>query len=108
MATPPAKDKKAAHRAYRSCMRLLNKTLKETDKVIMEIKRANKLKRRNTMLANMVKFMHDKGASEQTIRRALTGLDEFAKFASREGTVSASRKPDEDAPAPDPEEEALG
>src|SRR5947209_19574834 len=108
MATPPAEGRKAARQAVKDYKRFLSQTTKEVNTMIKQLKKENELERRNAMLARMVQFMHDKGASQQAIRRALTGLDEFVKFASREGSVSASQKPYEDAPAPDPNEEALG
>ncbi len=82
--------------------------VKEESKLIMQLKREKALKRRNSILANMVKIMREQGASDQSIRQALPGLDQFVKFATRKGPVSPSHKPDEDAPAPPPDEEPLG
>ena len=108
MATHSAKDRKAARQTFNKGLQLVNQIVKEEHKLIMQHKKEKALKRRNSMLATMVQIMRDKGAGEQTIQRASTGLDEFVKFASREGNASASQKPNEDAPAPNPNEEALG
>src|SRR5207245_9472409 len=76
--------------------------------MIKQLKREKALKRRNAILTNMVKIVRQQGASDQSIRQALPGLDQFVKFATREGTVSPSHKPDEEAPAPPADEEPLG
>src|SRR6266566_429192 len=107
MATPSAQARQAV-RHLNTGFQLLNHIVKEESKLIMQLKREKALKRRNSILANMVKIMREQGASDQSIRKALPGLDQFVKFATREGNVSTSQKPDEDARAPDPDEEPLG
>ena len=107
MATPSAQARQAVHRLNKG-LQLLNHIVKEERKMIMQLKREKALKRRNSLLAHMVKIMREQGASDQSIRKALPGLDQFVKFATREGNVSTSQKPDEDARAPDPDEEPLG
>src|SRR5438128_4331669 len=104
MATTSAEARKAVRRLNKG-LQLLNQIVKEERKLIMELKREKALKRRNSILANMVRIMREQGASDQSIRQALPGLDQFVKFATR---GSPSHKPDEDAPAPDPDEEPLG
>src|SRR6266702_1876492 len=107
MATPSAQARQAV-RHLNTGFQLLNHIVKEESKLIMQLKREKALKRRNSILANMVKIMREQGASDQSIRQALPGLDQFVKFATRKGPVSPSHKPDEDAPAPPPDEEPLG
>ena len=107
MATPSAQARQAV-RHLNTGFQLLNHIVKEESKLIMQLKREKALKRRNSILANMVKIMREQGASDQSIRQAIPGLDQFVKFATRKGPVSPSHKPDEDAPAPPPDEEPLG
>src|SRR5436305_3137331 len=90
MATRTATDKKAAHRIFRSQMRLHNQIVKEVDKTIMNLKRAKELKHRNSILANLIQVMREQGASDQSIRKALPGLEEFTKFADKKMSSSAS------------------
>ena len=54
---------------------------KDPDNTSKDPTRTNELQRRNAILTNMVHIMRSKGASEQSIQRALKGIDEFAKFA---------------------------
>jgi AAA domain len=108
MATRTATDKKAAHRIFRSQMRLHNQIVKEVDKTIMNLKRAKELKHRNSILANLIQVMREQGASDQSIRKALPGLEEFTKFADKKMSSSASDQQEHPHPVPDPDEEALG
>ncbi len=89
-------------------MRFLNDTLKGIDKTIMHLKRKNALKHRNSILAHLVKIMREQGASDPSIRKALPGLEEFAKSAARKLDNPASTTPEHPQPSPDPDEEALG
>ncbi len=89
-------------------MRFLNDTLKGIDKTIMHLKRKNALKHRNSILAHLVKIMREQGASDPSIRKALPGLEEFAKSAARKLYNPASTTPEHPQPSPDPDEEALG
>src|SRR6266700_2285011 len=107
MATPSAQARQAV-RHLNTGFQLLNHIVKEESKLIMQLKREKALKRRNSILANMVKIMREQGASDQSIRQAIPGLDQFVKFATRKGPVSPSHKPHEEAPAPPPDEEPLG
>lgn len=62
----------------------LDPTFKEIDAAtIKELERANELYRRNALLTNMIQIMRENGATEQSIQKALKGLDAFAKFASK-------------------------
>jgi RecA-family ATPase len=52
--------------------------------------------------------MGEQGASDRSIRKALPGLEEFAKFAARTPLKEAYGTPDNPDPAPHPDEEELG
>jgi len=107
MATPSAQARQAVRRLNEG-LQLLNHIVKKERTMIKQLKREKALKRRNAILTRMVRIMREQGASDQSIRQALPGLDQFVKFATREGAVSPSHKPDEEAPAPPADEEPLG
>ena len=82
---------------------------KEFDKTLKELKRAQELKRRNAVLTNMIHVMRSKGASEQSIQKALQGIDEFAKFAIKPDVPSVSDLSPSERPQPTPtSDEILG
>ena len=75
-----------------------------------ELKLIGDLQRRNAILANMVHIMRSKGASEQSIQRALKGIDEFAKFAiNPDPSIAGQPQPEHPQPSLTlTSEEALG
>ena len=68
-----------------------------------QLKREIKLRRRNETIARLLQWMRDNGASEQSIQRALPGLNEFAKVISRSDGPPTPKDP-ENPPSPDYEE----
>ena len=110
METPSDQGKKAAHQAANELelTRSLDQGLKEIDSMITRMKKENQVKRRNSILTNMLHIMRDNGASERAIKKALPGLDEFSKFASRTEGPPTPRKPEHPQSPSTPTEELLG
>src|ERR1700692_3566588 len=104
-----SQSKNTAFQTEIRAIRELDQFIREEKRMIQDLKRQNEQKRRNSILANMIKIMHTNGASGRSIQRALPGLDEFAKFAIKMDVSSASgANPHEPQPAVTPNEEALG
>ncbi len=99
---------KAARRSINKGLQLVNHILKEERTMIIKQKRDNALKRKNSLLATMVKTMREQGASDQAIRKALPGLGEFARFVDRKMSRPTSPNRENPHPDPDPDEEAPG
>ncbi len=76
--------------------------------MITRAKKANRLRRRNSILTNMLRIMRDNGASERSLKKALPGLDEFAKFASIPDVFPTPSKPQNPQSTLTPSEEKLG
>ncbi len=94
-------DKKADLQAENGLNRIVNQFARD-------VTRQKELTRKNSILAGMVKIMHDQGASEQSMRKALPGLTEYVKYAIRMLNSPASDKSAHPQTAPTPAEEALG
>src|SRR5436190_16184276 len=103
MAKESSEVEKAVPQAANDLTRPKKITLREVDKAIMGLKREIKLMRRNSTIARPLQHMRDNGASEQSIQRALPGLNEFAKVISRSDGPPTPKDP-ENPPAPDYEE----
>src|SRR5437588_7990382 len=103
-----SQEAKDAAQAANELLKLLNQFVKGANKEVKNLKRQQAQKRRNSLLADLVKVMQDRGASEQSIRKALPGLAEYLKYSNRALNSQASSKSENSQPAPTPEEEALG
>src|SRR5256885_9553390 len=108
METRSTKDKKDARLAFNDHMRLLDQITKETDKIVKMLKRKNQLKRRNSILATLVRMMREQGASDQSIAKALPALDEFARVVSKGAPLTLPTMPENPQQASAASEEALG
>jgi len=80
MRTRRTKEQREAYRAMNENLRLLNKETTEAQKALMPSKRAKAQRQRNAILAEAIERMRARGASDQSIRKALPGIDEYAKF----------------------------
>src|SRR5207245_411947 len=103
-----AKDKNAAYTAQNKALRLLNKAAHEGVKILKALEREDQLRRRNEILALMIKMMREKGASDREIRKKLPGIAEFAKILYKTGGNQVSSKSGNPPPSPAADEEALG
>jgi hypothetical protein len=94
-------DKKAALQSESGLNRMVNQFARD-------VARQKELDQRNSITARMLQVMRDNGASEQSMRKALPGLAEFAKYAIKTYDSPVSSKPDNSQSVPTPGEEALG
>ena len=106
------KEQREAYRAMNENLRLLNKEITEAQKELMKFRRQSKRaiaqKQRNGILAEAIKRMRAKGASDREIRQVLPGISEFVKILYKARGKQASSKPENPDLAPAVEEEALG
>src|SRR5690242_2595407 len=78
--------------------------MRKANKMYKQFKRERQLQRRNTMLARMVQWMRDNGASERSVLKASKGLEEFVRFVSRTDGPPPKTDPENPLPLPDFEE----
>src|SRR5205085_4884185 len=97
---------KAAFHASNAAANILGQLAKELEKEMKNLQRENELKRRNSIIADMIQIMRLNGASQQSIQKALPGLAEYVKYAVRAYKNPASIQPKQPQSAPTPAEEA--
>jgi archaellum biogenesis ATPase FlaH len=106
--TGPQDKKPTDHHLMMGEMELLTQLDSTVSSMMSQLQRENELRQRNAIVERMIQVMHDGGASNRSIQKALPGLAEFARFAIKKDAHPASDEPrNHDAPS-DPGTEMLG
>src|SRR5258708_39049976 len=101
---PPGK--KTALQAENELDSMLNQYVTKIGREMKSFQRQKEQTRMTSIINTMVIVMRDNGASEQTIKKAIPGLHEFAKYAIREYYNHLLNKLENSQPTP--AEEAPG
>src|SRR5947209_158945 len=99
---------KAAFHASNAAANILGQLAKGLEKEMKSSKKQKEQNLKNSFLVSIVQTMHDYGASEQTVLKALPGLKEYIKCLVRKHGSQASSKSGHAQSAPTLTEEALG
>src|SRR6266702_240241 len=101
-------DGKAAIQAENDFIKFANQSIREIGKEMKSSKKQKEQNLKNSFLVSIVQTMHDYGASEQTVLKALPGLKEYIKCLVRKHGSQASSKSGHPQSASTFTEEALG
>ena len=99
---------KAAFHASNAAANILGQLAKGLEKEMKSSKKQKEQNLKNSFLVSIVQTMHDYGASEQTVLKALPGLKEYIKCLVRKHGSQASSKSGHPQSASTFTEEAMG